>query len=131
LQTALVGKYFSQEFIQHVLSFNIALSAFNSHQKLVSGEKQAFPLPFLEAMLYSGGSTDERKSSLAPFIRRLCEIRDENRTEIVCNLVFNVGKRAERETEHGTSSQHGIHGSRGAEEVGRDAGKSQDSSNPE
>jgi hypothetical protein len=42
LQTALVGKFFSQEFIQHVLSFSISLSAVNSHQKLLSGENQAF-----------------------------------------------------------------------------------------
>jgi hypothetical protein len=131
LQTALVGKYFSQEFIQRVLSFNIALSAFNNHQKLLSGEKQAFPLLFLGAMLYSGGITNERKRSLAPFIRKACELRDENRTAIVRNLVFNVGKRAEREIEHGNSSQNGIHGSRGAEEDGRDAMKSQESSNPD
>jgi hypothetical protein len=75
--------------------------------------------------------TDERKGSLAPFTRKVRELRDEIRRAIVRNLAFNVGKRAEREMKHGTSSQNGIHGSRVAEKDGRDARQSQDSSNPD
>jgi hypothetical protein len=129
-QTVLVSKYFSQEFIQRVVSFNIPLSAFSRHQKSVSGEKREFPLLFLGAMMYSGGSTDEGRRSSAAFLRQMCKLRDENRTAIVRNLVFNVGKRAEKAMEHESSSQPRSHGSSRAEEGGREAGRSQDSSTP-
>jgi hypothetical protein len=53
-QTTLVNKFFSHGFIQRFVLFNIPLSAFNRHQKLVLRDKKEFSLVFLCAMLYSG-----------------------------------------------------------------------------
>jgi hypothetical protein len=97
-EQALICKYFSTEFVQRVVSFNIPLSVFNRYEKLGRGCKQDFPLLFLGAMLYAEGNSEESK---VDFVREMRALRENNRTEILRNLVHNVAKRAEKDAERG------------------------------